>query len=70
VANWQIDLKLGCDMIDPNTIDECDECDGEAVHVFGRDTTTGQWVWQWVAIETLLDAGRADLLPWLFDAAA
>lgn len=56
-------------MIDPDTIEDADECDGEALHVYGRDTTTGQRRWQWVPVEALLDAGRGDLLPWLFDAA-
>lgn len=52
-------------MIDPDTIEDADECDGESLHVYGRDTVTGQWRWQLVSIELLIEAGRGDLLPWL-----
>jgi hypothetical protein len=56
-------------MIDLDTIDDADECDGEALHVYGRDAATGEWCWQWVSVETLVEAGRGDLTPWLFDEA-
>ena len=61
--------QVGVKMIDPDSIDECDECDGEVLHVYGRDSDTGMWKWQWVAVETLVEAGRGDLVPWLFDGA-
>lgn len=57
--------RMEIEMIDIDTIEDADECDGEALHVYGRDTTTGQWRWQWVAVETLMEAGRGDLVPWL-----
>lgn len=53
-------------MIDPDTIEEADECDGEALHVYGRDADSGDWRWQWVSVEALVEAGRGDLTPWLF----
>lgn len=52
-------------MIDIDSIEDADECDGESLHAYGRDTTTGEWQWQWVPVETLLEAGRGDLVPWL-----
>lgn len=55
-------------MIDLDTIEDADECDGEVPHVCGRDTETGQWAWQWVPVEVLIESGRGDLLPWLHDA--
>jgi hypothetical protein len=56
-------------MIDLDTIDDADECDGEALHVYGRDADTGEWRWQWVSVETLVEAGRGDLVPGMFDGA-
>lgn len=56
-------------MIDIDTIEDADECDGEALHVYGRDATTDQWLWAWVSVELLIEAGRGDLLPWLDEAA-
>lgn len=35
-------------MIDLVTIEDVDECDGEALHAYGRDLSTGQWRWDWV----------------------
>jgi hypothetical protein len=52
-------------MIDPDTIEDVDDSDGEALHAYGRDSDTGEWRWQWIAVETLLEAGRGDLVPWL-----
>jgi len=56
-------------MIEPDTIEDADEFDGEALHVYGRDATTDQWLWAWVPVELLIEAGRGDLLPWLDEAA-
>lgn len=53
--------SMGCEMIDLDTIEDIDECDGEAVHVYGR-LSTGQWSWQWVPIEAVAEAGRDDIL--------
>ncbi len=55
-------------MIDLDTIEDADDCDGDTMHVYGRDPTTGQWFWQWLPVETLLEAGRGDLVPWLGEA--
>ncbi|MCK1296958.1 hypothetical protein IVB33_03030 [Bradyrhizobium sp. 24] len=52
-------------MLDLDTIEEVDDCDGEALHVYGCDPSTGEWCWQWVPVEMLLEAGRGDLVPWL-----
>ena len=51
-------------MIDPDTIEDADECDGESLHAYGRDTTTGEWRWAWVKVETLIEAGRGNLVSW------
>lgn len=56
-------------MIEPDTIEDADEFDGEALHVYGRDISSGEWLWAWVPVETLIEAGRGDLLPWLDEAA-
>jgi hypothetical protein len=55
------------EMIDIETIEDADECDGEALHAYGRDTTTGQWTWRWVPVEMLIESGRGDLVPWMAD---
>jgi hypothetical protein len=60
---------MEADMIDLNTIEDADECDGESLRVYGRDVTTGHWQWQWLPVEVLIEAGRSDLVPWLSDAA-
>ncbi|MFK4537923.1 hypothetical protein ABIA00_006106 [Bradyrhizobium ottawaense] len=38
-------------MIDPDTIEDADECDGESLHAYGYDREKGEWRWQWVPIE-------------------
>jgi hypothetical protein len=52
-------------MIDPSMIEEFEDCDGESVHCLGVDAESGNWRWEWVPVETLMEAGRGDLLPWL-----
>lgn len=54
--------SMGCEMIDLDTIEDIDECDGEAVHAYGRSSSTGQWSWCWIPVETLAEAGRDDIL--------
>jgi hypothetical protein len=49
-------------MIDPETIEEVDDCDGESVHAYGLDAATGQWGWAWVSFEHLAEAGREDII--------
>ncbi|MCB4771451.1 hypothetical protein LGR54_22845 [Ancylobacter sp. Lp-2] len=55
-------------MIDPETIQDFDDCDGESVSCYGFDTETGQWGWGWVPLEDLEEAGREDILDALFPA--
>lgn len=38
-------------MIDPETIEDLDGCDGEALHAYGFDDETGKWGWGWVPLE-------------------
>lgn len=52
-------------MIDLETVEECDECDGDNVYVHGRDEETGSWAWGWVSLESLYESGRVDLLEGL-----
>lgn len=49
-------------MINPDTIDDIDDCDGEAVCCFGEDAETREWKWDWVPIEKLIEAGRQDVV--------
>lgn len=53
-------------MIDPETVEEWEDCDGEAVSCFGFDPDTGQWGWGWVALEYIEEAGREDIMERLF----
>lgn len=55
-------------MIDPETIEEFDECDGESVSCFGFDPETGAWTWGWVHLEDIEEAGREDIMCALFPA--
>ena len=32
-------------MIDPDTIEEIDDCDGECVYAYGFDPVTENWAW-------------------------
>ncbi|MCZ0734582.1 hypothetical protein OZ671_10065 [Phreatobacter sp. AB_2022a] len=49
-------------MIDPHTINETVETDGESLFCFGEDAETGEMVWAWIPVEILEEAGRTDLL--------
>ncbi|MDF2810412.1 MAG: hypothetical protein K0S56_1443 [Microvirga sp.] len=53
-------------MIDPETIEEWEECDGEAVSCYGFDPDTGEWAWGWVPLENIEENGRTDILDALF----
>lgn len=53
-------------MIDPETIEDIDDCDGESVSAYGFDPDTGQWGWGWVALEYIEEAGRTDITERLF----
>jgi hypothetical protein len=49
-------------MIDPETIEDTDDCDGEALSCYGYDTETGQWCWGLVPLEYIFESGRSDLI--------
>lgn len=53
-------------MIDPDTIEDIDDCDGECVLAYGYDSETKAWKWDWVALEVLADAGRTDIINRLY----
>lgn len=53
-------------MIDPETIEDIDDCDGEAVYAYGFDPETSKWTWGWVPLEYIQEAGRTDILTRLF----
>ncbi len=49
-------------MIDFDTIEDVDDCDGEAVFAYGFDPLKQEWVWEWVPLEDLAEADRRDIL--------
>lgn len=53
-------------MIDPETIEDMDDCDGESVHVYGFDPETNGWGWGWLGLEYLYESGRTDIIARLF----
>lgn len=53
-------------MIDPETIEEFDDCDGESVHVYGLDNDTGKYSWGWVPLDYVAERGRSDIIDRLF----
>jgi hypothetical protein len=53
-------------MIDPETIEDIDDCDGEAVYCYGFDRETNGWTWGWLSLEYLYESGRADIIARLF----
>ncbi|MCO5135983.1 MULTISPECIES: hypothetical protein [unclassified Shinella] len=53
-------------MIDPETIEEIDDCDGESVRAFGFDNDTGRYSWAWVPLEYVAECGRSDIIDRLF----
>ena len=38
---------------------------GHKAGVYTRLASLCEWTWEWVAVESLLEAGLGDLLPWL-----
>ena len=52
----------GTKMIDPDTIDDIDEVDGEEVFCHGYDPSVKEWKWDWVPYDHLADAGRSDII--------
>lgn len=53
-------------MIDPETIEDIDDCDGESVYAYGYDPKTGACCWGWVPLEYIQESGRADIMERLF----
>jgi hypothetical protein len=50
---------------DRHTIEEAEECDGESVMCYGRKADSGEWIWEWVPVETLYECGREDILRYV-----
>lgn len=48
-------------MLDPDTIDDIDENDGEEVMCYGYDPESKSWKWAWVPYDYLAEAGRTDI---------
>lgn len=57
-------------MIDPDTIDEADDCDGESIHAYGYNQNTGAWEWDWIPFEELWEHGRGDIVAQFMGEAA
>jgi hypothetical protein len=57
-------------MIDPETIEDIDDCDGESIFALGYDPLTKRWEWQWVTLEYVAECGRTDIIERLFGSAA
>jgi hypothetical protein len=55
-------------MIDVDSIEDVEDCDGESVLAYGPDSDTGEWRWDWVSIEHLHDYGRTDIIRQFFPA--
>lgn len=53
-------------MIDPDTIEDIDDCDGESVLAYGFDTEKGEWSWGWIWIDILRESGRTDIIERIF----
>ncbi len=53
-------------MIDPATIEDIDDCDGEAVYAYGFNPETETWGWGWIALDYIQEAGRTDIMERLF----
>lgn len=49
-------------MIDTDTIDEFEDCDGYTVWAYGYNTVTEKWEWSAVTLEDLQEGGRTDIL--------
>ena len=53
-------------MIDPETIEDIDDCDGESIFAYGFDHVKKSWEWAWVPIEHVAECGRSDIVDRLF----
>ena len=52
-------------MISPDTIEDVEDAEDDAVYCYGRDAETGEWGWQWVSTETLYEYDRQDILRYV-----
>jgi hypothetical protein len=53
-------------MIDPDTIEDIDDCDGDAILAYGFDTASEKWAWAWLPIQFIAEAGRSDIIDRIF----
>ena len=53
-------------MIDPESIEDIDDCDDEAIFAYGYDPDSKKWVWAWVPIVHVAEAGRTDIIDRLY----
>lgn len=49
-------------MIDPETIEDIDDCDGESISAYGYNPESRKWEWGWVPLEYVADCGRSDII--------
>ena len=49
-------------MINPETIEDIDDCDGEEIFAYGYDPVSKTWKWDWVPFDHLAEAGRTDII--------
>lgn len=49
-------------MIDCETIEDMDDCDGESLSCYGYDPETGKWGWGLVPLEYVYESGRSDII--------
>ncbi|YBV97098.1 hypothetical protein M1D80_09440 [Phyllobacteriaceae bacterium JZ32] len=53
-------------MIDPETIEDMDDCDGESLHAYGYDPVARKWEWAWIPLEYIYESGRSDIIDRLY----
>lgn len=53
-------------MIDAETIEDWDDCDGNSIYCYGYNSETKEWEWGWCDIADLEIEGRLDILRQLF----
>lgn len=49
-------------MIDTDTIEDIEDCDGDTVWAYGYNTVSKKWEWAAVPLEDIYDGGRTDIL--------
>ena len=53
-------------MIDPETIEDIDDCDGESIFAYGYDPLTKKWGWAWIELEYVAECGRTDIVERIY----